>query len=153
MPLQLGDFAVLFSFQVVALGHINHEKARALLRYLQWVLRSLVRHSTWAVVFVDSRVVVGAVAKGRSGSAPLNRLLRHLAIGAELDLGDGLRFRFGYHHRRRQELRLANAPGTAGFAWGLDLNVRRFQVAIARNTYHTAGASTHLALRTRLTTR
>ncbi len=82
-----------------------------------------------------------------------DRLLRHLAIGAELDLGDGLRFRFGYHHRRRQELRLANAPGTAGFAWGLDLNVRRFQVAIARNTYHTAGASTHLALRTRLTDR
>jgi len=82
-----------------------------------------------------------------------DRLLRHLALGAELDLGDGLRFRFGYHHRRRQELRLANAPGTAGFAWGLDLNVRRFQVAIARNTYHTAGASTHLALRTRLTDR
>ena len=82
-----------------------------------------------------------------------DRLLRHLAIGTELDLGGGLRFRFGYHHRRRQELRLANAPGTAGFAWGLDFNVRRFQLAFARNTYHTAGASTHLALRTRLTDR
>ena len=82
-----------------------------------------------------------------------DRLLRHLAIGTELDLGDGLKFRFGYHHRRRQELRLTQAPGTAGFAWGLDLKVRRFQVALARNTYHTAGASTHLALRTRLTDR
>ena len=82
-----------------------------------------------------------------------DRLLRHLAIGTELDLGEKLKFRFGYHHRRRQELRLANAPGTAGFAWGLDIQVRRFQLAIARNTYHTAGASTHLALRTRLTDR
>lgn len=82
-----------------------------------------------------------------------DRLLRHLAIGTELDLGNGLRFRFGYHHRRRQELRLAQAPGTAGFAWGLDFNVRRFQLAVARNTYHTAGASTHLAIRTRLTDR
>ena len=82
-----------------------------------------------------------------------DRLLRHLAIGTELDLGEGLKFRFGYHHRRRQELRLANAPGTAGFAWGLDFKVRRFQLAFARNTYHTAGASTHFALRTRLTDR
>ncbi len=82
-----------------------------------------------------------------------DRLLRHLAIGTELDLGNGLRFRFGYHHRRRQELRLASAPGTAGFAWGLDFTVRRFQLAFARNTYHTAGASTHLAIRTRLTDR
>lgn len=82
-----------------------------------------------------------------------DRLLRHLAIGTELDLGNGLRVRFGYHHRRRQELRLAAAPGTAGFAWGLDFTVRRFQLAIARNTYHTAGASTHLAIRTRLTDR
>ena len=82
-----------------------------------------------------------------------DRLLRHLAIGTELDLGSGLRFRFGYHHRRRQELRLNAAPGMAGFAWGLDFTVRRFQLAVARNTYHTAGSSTHLAIRTRLTDR
>ena len=82
-----------------------------------------------------------------------DRLLRHLAVGTELDLGTVLKFPFGYHHRRRQELRLNNAPGTAGFAWGIDFKVRRFQVAVARNTYHTAGASTHLAIRTRLTDR
>ena len=44
-----------------------------------------------------------------------------------LNLGSGPKFRFGYHHRRRQELRLNNAPGTAGFAWGLDFTLRRFQ--------------------------
>ena len=31
------------------------------------------------IVLVDSKVVVGAAAKGRSSSAPLNRLLRRLA--------------------------------------------------------------------------
>ena len=82
-----------------------------------------------------------------------DRLLRHLALGAGLNLGENLGFRFGYHHRRRQELRLTNAPGTAGFAWGIDFKVRRFQLAFARNTYHTAGASTHLSIRTRLTDR
>lgn len=82
-----------------------------------------------------------------------DRLLRHLAIGTGLSLGENLGFRFGYHHRRRQELRLANAPGTAGFAWGLDFKVRRFHLAVARNTYHTAGASTHLSIRTRLSDR
>lgn len=80
-----------------------------------------------------------------------DRLLRHLAIGTSLNLGENLGFRFGYHHRRRQNLRLTNAPGTAGFAWGLDFKVRRFHLAVARNTYHTAGASTHLSIRTRLT--
>jgi hypothetical protein len=82
-----------------------------------------------------------------------DQLLRHLAIGTGLNISENLGFRFGYHHRRRQELRLANAPGTAGFAWGLDFKVRRFHLAIARNTYHTAGASTHLSIRTRLTER
>ena len=82
-----------------------------------------------------------------------DQLLRHLAIGAGLNISENLGFRFGYHHRRRQELRLANAPGTAGFAWGLDFKVRRFHLAIARNTYHTAGASTHLSIRTRLSER
>lgn len=82
-----------------------------------------------------------------------DRLLRHLAIGTGLQLGENLAFRFGYHHRRRQQLRLNNAPGTAGFAWGLDFKVKRFHLAFARNTYHTAGASTHLSIRTRLTNR
>ena len=82
-----------------------------------------------------------------------DRLLRHLAIGTGLNISKNLAFRFGYHHRRRQELRLANAPGTSGFAWGLDFKVRRFHLSIARNTYHTAGASTHLSIRTRLTER
>lgn len=82
-----------------------------------------------------------------------DQLLRHLAIGTGLNISENLGFRFGYHHRRRQELRLANAPGTAGFAWGLDFKVRRFHLTIARNTYHTAGASTHLSIRTRLTER
>ena len=80
-----------------------------------------------------------------------DRLLRHLALGTGLDLGENLGFRFGYHHRRRQELRLNNAPGTAGFAWGVDFKVRRFHVSVARNTYHLAGTTTHLAIRTRLT--
>lgn len=82
-----------------------------------------------------------------------DRLMRHLALGTGLKLGEHLSFRFGYHHRRRQELRLTNAPGTAGFAWGLDFKVKRFHLAVARNTYHTAGASTHLSIRTRLSDR
>ncbi len=82
-----------------------------------------------------------------------DRLLRHLALGTGLKLGPSLGFRFGYHHRRRQELRLTNAPGTAGFAWGIDFKVRRFDLSVARNTYHAAGSSTHLAIRTRLTDR
>ena len=45
---------------------------------MRWVLRSPVRFGHRLVVLLDSRVVVGAVGKGRSGSVPLNRLLRRL---------------------------------------------------------------------------
>ena len=82
-PHQLGlalcDFEVVLSVRVSEPDHINLEEARALLRYVRWLLRSVGRFGHRAVVLVDSRVVVGACTKGRSGSVPLNRLIQRLA--------------------------------------------------------------------------
>ena len=79
LGLSFADFEVLFSFRVTAPAHINLEEQRALIRYVQWLLRSPSRFGTRVVVLVDSRVVVGGTTKGRSGSAALNVLLRRLA--------------------------------------------------------------------------
>ena len=79
LGLQLSDFEVMFSLRVEAPRHINLEEAEALLHFVRWVLRSPQRFCHRLVVLMDSRVVIGAVGKGRSGSVPLNRLLRRLA--------------------------------------------------------------------------
>jgi hypothetical protein len=79
LGLGLSDFEVLFSVRVHAPEHINLEEEKALIRYLQWVLRSPARFGHRVVVLIDSRVVLGGTTKGRSGSAALNVLLRRLA--------------------------------------------------------------------------
>lgn len=73
-------------------------------------------------------------------------LMRHLTIGTELALSEALAIQLGYDYRRRQELRSGDRPGTNGFAIGVQFQVKKFNVRMARNTYHFAGASTHLSL-------
>ena len=46
---------------------------------MRWALRSPAGFWHRLVVLLSSRVVIGAVGKGRSSSVPLNRLLRRLA--------------------------------------------------------------------------
>lgn len=73
-------------------------------------------------------------------------LMRHITMGTALRLGESLEVLVGYDYRRRQELRAGDRPGTNGLALGVNFNVQQFQVRLARNTYHFAGASTHLSV-------
>lgn len=74
-------------------------------------------------------------------------LMRHILIGTELDLGESLAVQFGYNYRRRQEMKSNGMPGTNGLSLGVLFGVKRLKFRLARNTYHFAGASTHLGLR------
>ena len=74
-------------------------------------------------------------------------LMRHIIIGTELDLGDALAVQLGYDYRRRQEMKSNGMPGTNGLSLGVLFGVKRLKFRISRNTYHFAGASTHLGLR------
>ena len=73
------DFTTVFSIKCESAEHINLREARALVHFLKWVLRSSARHKARVVVLVDSRVVVGATTKGRSGSLSLNAFLKRIA--------------------------------------------------------------------------
>ena len=79
IELQLRDFDVIFSVKVDEPDHINLEEMKALLLFVKWILRSASRFAHRIVVLIDSKVVVGAVTKGRSSSFPLNRLIKRLA--------------------------------------------------------------------------
>ena len=73
------DFRVVLSVEAHLPEHINLAEARAVVLYVKWILRSQRRFNRRLLVLVDSRVVLGAVTKGRSSSVPLNRILRQLA--------------------------------------------------------------------------
>ena len=79
LSLELRDFDVVFSVQVESPNHINIEEGVAVIRYLRWVLRSTQRFRHRVVLLVDSKVALGAIAKGRSSSKPLNALVRRAA--------------------------------------------------------------------------
>ena len=77
--LSLHQFEVVLCVRVESPEHINVEEAKALLWYIRWLLRSGTRFGHRVVVLLDSRVVIGAVAKGRSSSTRLNRVIKQIA--------------------------------------------------------------------------
>jgi hypothetical protein len=79
-----------------------------------------------------------------------DQIARHFVLGGELLLTKNLNLRVGYNHLRRKELRLENAPGTAGFSMGLLLRIKGFQLDYARAFYHQAGASNFFTVGTDL---
>jgi Uncharacterised protein family (UPF0164) len=78
------------------------------------------------------------------------KIARHFVLGAELLLSKNINLRAGYNHLRRKELRLENAPGTAGFSMGLLLRMKGFQLDYARALYHQSGGSNFLTVGTDL---
>ena len=92
LDLGLSDFRVVLCLRAEGPDHINVKEGQAFLAYLRWLLRFRAHHGKRVVVvLVDSKVWIGAAAKGRSGSWHLNRLLRQaaaltLAAGLQLHL-------------------------------------------------------------------
>ena len=74
------------------------------------------------------------------GSHFADKLFRHFIFGAELTLGSRLTLTGSYNYMQRKELALTTSPGIAGFAFGVGVNLNKFQVHYARTYYHIAGA-------------
>jgi hypothetical protein len=73
-------------------------------------------------------------------------LMRHLTFGAEIILSENMHFRVGYNYRRRQELKVADRPGTAGLSYGMGVRIKKFQLSYGRAIYHLAGPSNHFSI-------
>ncbi len=73
-------------------------------------------------------------------------IFRRLVFGVELLASSNFQLRFGYNHLLRQELKLENASGGAGFSFGFMFKVKRFEFAYSRALYHTAGGSNTLQM-------
>lgn len=86
---------------------------------------------------------------GRSTSQ-IDKVLKRVNIGTELLLSPNFQLLFGYHHKRKQELRLEESGEGAGFSYGLMVRVKKIQLRFSRATYHAAGGSSFISLQTNL---
>lgn len=78
----------------------------------------------------------------------LDQALSHVVLGTELVLNKNFQLRFGYNHQVRQELRLPEVSGGAGFSFGLMVKIKAFELAYSRSAYNPAGAGNHLGITT-----
>jgi len=68
-----------------------------------------------------------------------DKLFRHFIFGAELTLAKRLALTVAYNDLERTELAIQTHTGLAGFSFGVNLYLNKFQVHYARNYYHIAG--------------
>ncbi len=80
----------------------------------------------------------------------VDRIFRHVAVGTEILVSSNFNLRVGYNHLRRQELRLAETSGGAGFSFGFMVRVKRFELAYSRALYHVAGGYDHFTITSNL---
>lgn len=79
-----------------------------------------------------------------------DRFLRHITVGTELIISDGLQFLLGYNHLRRQELKVNDNGYGAGFSFGLKLAIKQFEIRYSHATYHSAGGTDFFTLQTNI---
>lgn len=74
------------------------------------------------------------------------KFFRHFIFGAELSLGQRLTLTASYNTMRRMEMVVKTKPGAAGFAFGVAVNLNKFQIHYGRSYYHVTGAYNEFGL-------
>lgn len=75
-----------------------------------------------------------------------DKLFRHFIFGAEILIGKRLLVTASYNHLHRSEMAIKDKTGMAGFAYGVGIDLNKFQVHFARSHYHIAGAYNEFGL-------
>jgi len=75
-----------------------------------------------------------------------DKVMSHFALGGEFLVSPNLNLRLGYNHLMRQELRLENTAGGAGFSGGFMFRIKAFEFSYTRSWYHTSGGINYFGL-------
>ncbi len=86
---------------------------------------------------------------GRSTNS-IDEVWKRVNMGTEILLSENFQLLVGYSHKRKKELRLDETGGGAGFSYGIMLKVKRVEFRFSRATFHAAGGSSFISLRTDL---
>ncbi|WP_420317962.1 type IX secretion system protein PorQ [Ekhidna sp.] len=98
---------------------------------------------------INENYIESEEAGGRDTNA-IDKVWKRVNLGAEVLLSKNFQFLIGYNHKRKQELRLDDRGGGAGLSYGIMLKVRQIEFRFSRATYHVAGGSSFISLRTDL---
>lgn len=71
----------------------------------------------------------------------VDNVIRHLNVGAELLLSKNVNVLVGYNFRKRQELRLAEISGGAGFSFGASIQLKKVELIVNRSSLGPGQAS------------
>jgi hypothetical protein len=71
----------------------------------------------------------------------VDKIARHLIIGAELIAGKVLKIQVGYNDQRRMELSIPGLRGATGFSFGMNINLGKYYIAYGKSFMHVAGSS------------
>lgn len=74
------------------------------------------------------------------------KLARHFAVQTEILMGQKLHLRVGFDYHRRQELKVAQRPGIAGFSFGIGMYFKRFTLDYGLMAYSAAGYQNALSI-------
>lgn len=77
-----------------------------------------------------------------------DELFRHFIFAGELYLGKPLSVQIAYNHKTRQEMRLNNRSGLAGFSFGLGIKTKKFTFNYGLGVNSLAGSAHHLSFST-----
>lgn len=79
--------------------------------------------------------ITGEEKQNSSVEKVADEIMRHIVLGAELTVAKVLSVRVGYNYQRRQELKLYDKAGMAGFSFGAGLRVKMFNLSYTRSTF------------------
>ncbi|MFC2124669.1 type IX secretion system protein PorQ [Bacteroidota bacterium] len=75
-----------------------------------------------------------------------DKVMSHIGLGGEFLISRNVNLRFGYNHLIRQELRLENTSGGAGFSGGFMFRIKAFEFSYTRSWYHVSGGINQFGL-------
>lgn len=87
---------------------------------------------------------------GPEESAALSSILYHLILGGEFEFSPSFQIRFGYNHRRHDELKMKSRLDFAGFSTGFGLRLSRVAIDYAFNSWSSLGGLHRFTVRTSL---
>jgi hypothetical protein len=107
-------------------------------------------YKTQADIADDSETLIDGTASQSGFDRFVDQFMRHIIVGAELNIGKNFVLRGSYNYRRRQELKVDTQPGMVGFSWGVGLKVNKFKISYGRSVYHLAGGTNCFSLNVNL---
>ena len=107
----------------------------------------------WDLTYKDPLVVaentdpMTGEEKKQSGIGDFaDKTMRHIVIGAEINITDFLSLRGGYNYGRRQDNGVQEKMSTVGLSWGVGIRISKFHFSYARSRYHLVGSPNYITL-------